>query len=151
MNSKGQSFSVFNLLVQAIIGLFILVIIISAISYFEEQKFAISKDRFDENLIFASQQPNGDILIIKDVAFNESTITKNYISMKTGIEDTDCITFEAKQSSAIDLRNQRGFISFTDSLVLDVYIQCNSVTCGSQGIKCIVSFGKILSKNNQLR
>jgi hypothetical protein len=143
MNSQGQEFTVFNLLVQAVIGLFILVMIISAINYFEEQKFAISKDRFDENLVFASQQPNGDVLLIEAIAFNKTTITKKYVSLRTGI-DEDCIEFEAKQSSAIDLKNSSGFISFTDSLVLDVYIQCNSDGCGSQGISCIVSFGKKL-------
>ncbi len=143
MNNKGQGFSVFNLLVQAIIGLFILVIIISALTYFEGQKFRISMDRFEDNLVFASQQPNGDVLVIEEVVFNQSTISKKAIATRIGI-GAECIDFEAKNIPAITVKNSS--VVFNEPVTINVYLKCYpDNSCNStQGIRCIVSFGKRL-------
>ncbi|MBN2126862.1 MAG: hypothetical protein JW703_00545, partial [Candidatus Diapherotrites archaeon] len=123
LNSRGQEFSVFELLVQAVIGLFILVIIISSINYFDEQRYAISKNRFDENLVFAAEQPNGDVLKIDEVAFNSGSISSKYIELRTGI-NADCIRLQAKSNPYIIVNEVDSLVSFEKSLVLDVYIKC---------------------------
>ncbi|MFH1587761.1 MAG: hypothetical protein ABIA76_00290 [Candidatus Diapherotrites archaeon] len=146
MNSKGQAGPVFELLVQAVIGLFILVIVVSAISYFENQRYAISGQRFNEKILTAANQPNGDVLVVEGIAFNSGSMSSKFVSLKTGIS-AECIDFEAKDNALIEVSSDGKTVSFEKSMDLDVFIKCcpTAEDC-FQSIECTVSFGKKLEQ-----
>ena len=148
MNSRGQAFESFRLLIGAIIAFAVLMIIIGAVSYFDGLRTSISARRIADGLNNSIQSPNGETVIVKDVRIQKGeTFSKTGLSRSTGIAE-ECFEFQA--SPGIDSivswspdRFDPKSIEFTSEVQTNVYFKC------SQGInpnctraQCLISFGK---------
>jgi predicted small secreted protein len=155
LNSRGQGFEVFNLLIGAILALAILVIIISIINYVEQIKVDSSIQAINQKLKSASQSPDGsvfvaeNIVVPKDYSFN----SKNF-SRILNIKE-ECVEFDfPQQATWIQYSNsQHNIIYFSKRMQTDFYVLCNTgninyhnywntLNCSPQcEFCCLASFG----------
>ncbi|MBI5553620.1 MAG: hypothetical protein HY917_02655 [Candidatus Diapherotrites archaeon] len=147
MNARGQEFAPFEMLVHAIIGLSILAIVVSAISYFEAQKTGISRSAFEEKVSQAVHQVNGDVFVIESVLFEEGSISSRSLEVLTGL-NAECFSFESKAHPSLD--TDGSIMNFRTRVTLDVFMRCcpgSSLASGPSAscpVFCTVSFGQPL-------
>ena len=145
MNSNGQAFPVFRLLIGAIIGLAILLIIISIIGYIENWKFDVSKRMVYEGLNVAIETPNKELVIRKNLTLRKGSVFSTRSFSTDSSLDTGCITLQSSNLSVFEHNNiPVTAITMAQNFVTDVYYQCqkNDPAYALCDIHCIVSFGK---------
>jgi len=144
MNDKGQAFSVFRLLIGAILGLAILVIIISIIGYLDNWKGDISKRNLYEGLDSAVETPNAELVVRKNLTFKkgDSFNTRSF-ETNSGLEK-GCVELMKANLSALELESNS--IMIRQNTLIDVFYKCLKVNYSPPydncEIFCIVSFGK---------
>ncbi|MFH1256097.1 MAG: hypothetical protein V1494_02280 [Candidatus Diapherotrites archaeon] len=143
LNEKGQAFASMRLLIGAVMGLLILVIIISAISYFENLEIDISVKRVNDGFANAVKQPDGSILEVGDAVLLGQTFSSSGISKKMGIE-SDCVELYSRGSPAFEEITAEKAIEVRQRVKTSVYVRCETdPPFGSDcPIGCTVSFGK---------
>ncbi|MFH1587118.1 MAG: hypothetical protein ABID38_04635 [Candidatus Diapherotrites archaeon] len=146
MDERGQAFAVFKLLIGAILAMMILIIILGAISYLDQLKIDISKERFYAALIDATNQPNGQILIVSDIYFDNTSYSRSALGAKMGI-DGDCLELDSIENEIFVLHSES--VEITRRHLTDVYMVCEPVDdsdFGSYpdecGFGCFISFAK---------
>ncbi len=146
--NRAQSGAVFRLMVDGIISLAILLIVLSALSYFQALKISASNEKFYSLVVSATNAPNGKVFVEKSLVFNPGGFSSISIRNKTNIFE-ECFEFQSNLVSA-KVSDTKMQITFTSPIEADVYAQCksNRTDCGGDPecceIKCFISFGKKL-------
>ncbi len=151
MNSSGQAFSVYRLLIGAIVALLMLVIVYSAINYFEGLKFRMCDSNLQGALISASNTPDGSVVVVEECAMGAGkVINARELSLLLGVPE-ECFTFESSRSSAFEVGPDEKFIEVRQFVSPSVYVSCDQLPTapfpGSQNyceFDCTVSLGKPL-------
>lgn len=124
--SRFQSgeFEPFKMLIGAIMALLVLVIILSAIEFFENFQVTISTERFYTGLSTAVKQPNGKTLKMENLQFAPNTIlTTSSVSRSVGLSE-ECLEFVAPQNRSSIISNNPSSIHVTTQLELDAFAVC---------------------------
>lgn len=142
MNSRGQMFESYRLLIGAIIALVILMMIISGINYVMDIKYRVSYERFFIGVENAAKTPNRTVVLVDNLSFAEGTIiSKKAISKRFTLSE-DCIEFQ-KPDHYGSIADVDGGYEFKTPLVIDIYMQCKiDNSCDRAPIRCLVSFIK---------
>ena len=161
LDTKAQSEVVFRLLIDSIIGLAILLIIISSISYFQEQAILQDRETLVALIQSAVNSPDGKIFTAQNLTFKEGfTISSINTQTWTGLS-MNCLTFDAL-SLSIKIENENPLgegststfstLKFERLLVSNIYARCLPATgCNPRVepatpndccVMCEVSFGK---------
>jgi len=146
VNAKGQAFTLYKMLISVIFIFLILMIIISAINYFENLRLDVSTQRVIKAMNEAAKQPNSDILKVEDVSIKKGTaFTAEALSEVSGLEP-DCLTFDAFDYPSVELDTDN-YVRTTESLSTTIYIRCASdpAICTPCTICCLFSLGKEIS------
>ena len=146
---KAQSGAVFRLMVDAIIGLVILLMIISSINYFNSLRLEVSKAEFTALIKSAVDSPNGKIVESGNLVFSAGDIYDSVtISFMTGYPK-DCFRFQT--NLAFTETGSGRYIKFGQPVDAKVYASCRATgeECSPDdedclAIDCLISFGKKL-------
>jgi len=145
MNEKGQAFTVFRLLIGGLIALAVLVIIISIISYMENFRYDISKQRLAEQFNVAMQSPNGNIVVAEDLAFRAGYIFSTVQLAKSSNTNVSCIDVPQVRYSEVIVNSISKTVKFNSNAIFSVYYKCDRSSETDCPIKCIISFGEPIS------
>ncbi len=146
MNSKGQAFTIYKILISVIFIFLILMIIISAINYFDNLRLDVSTQRVINAMKEAAKQPNGDVLKVEDVSIRRgSSFTAESLSEISGLEP-DCLKFDTFDYPSVSLDTDN-YIKVSEALTTTIYIRCDSdpAECAPCTICCLFSLGKEIS------
>jgi hypothetical protein len=152
----AQSETVFRLMIDSIIGLAILIIIVSAINYYNEQSCQQSIQDLIELVKSSAHASNGAIIPSSgDICFSKgSGIDALDAQLWTNVSE-NCFRFQSLGSVAAKISPDEKKIDFTQNLKTKVYVQCKpSLTVDSCDpsvpaqtpeaccITCTISIGK---------
>jgi len=144
LNKKGDEGSPFILVVGAIMGLLILTIVISAITYFDSIKIKRSFEALQEGFREAvdNLQTSGsqqfivrDNLLLEGISFSTKAL-----ALETEVKP-ECIKFET-HNSLVNVKDN--IVSIEKRVLIKVFFQCIIVTNSANtncDICCVVSFG----------
>ncbi len=146
MNRRGQEFSGFRLLIDAILVLMILVVIMGILGWVESLRFQMSEQRLFDGFDKAVNSPNGKVVLEKNISIREGIIFLTGGFERPGIEKK-CIKFEALDVRAFVLSNQQRQLEVTSNMMVDMYYRCIRNLGGANCIVecdtcCEISFGK---------
>ena len=139
LDNRGQAMASYRLLIGAIMGLMILVIIVSAISYLQQLEEDISAERVQKGLRMAVKQPTGAILTVKDAILKPGMFTRKMMSVQMNLPQ-ECIEIQAKDVSALTLTDNA--VQINQRYKTNVYIKCNVNYIPGCDIGCLVSFAE---------
>lgn len=147
---KAQSGAVFRLMVDSIVGLAILLIILSAMAYFQGMKITASNEKFYSLVESATNSPNGKVFVEKNLTFNPGGFSAISIRNQTNIFE-ECFIFKTNLGNA-KIAEDGMKIDLTAPIETDVYVQCSSSHPDAEGdcegdlqcceFICDISFGK---------
>ena len=138
-SEKGQAFEPFKMLIGAVMAMLVLVIIISAVTYFQQLDTDISKKRFFDGVKNAVNQPNGDVLVIEDLQFVKDTqYSSRSIAGLVGLPSA-CIEFI--DNGLLNYDVSPGLIKINQAVVTDVHVQCNPKDQCAESAICEVCCG----------
>ena len=146
---KAQAEAVFRLMIDSVIGLAILLVILSALNYFQGQVVVQSKSDFISLVKNAVNTPTGIVLKSGELTFpNKFSVDTIDLQSWTNLSEK-CFRFDSRGS--ITLSEDKQKIEFTQSLKTIVYAQCfTQLGCNPYGVvsnwneccnQCTVSFG----------
>ena len=143
MNQKGQEEAGFRLIVEAVLVVFILVIILSVVSQISEWRFQISQRRLMEGFKKAIETPDGTVVVENELVLKQGSMysARAFSNNVTGMQP-ECIEIQASQSTAFKVTNKK-VIEITTWLQTNVYYQCllGKLGCDTH---CTISFGEEL-------
>jgi hypothetical protein len=148
LNEKGQEFIGFRLMIGVIIAFFILVIIMSALSYFEGLKTQIVQDVMHSGINSAKSSPNGMVVKKPNVAFKPAVFTQRYFSVISGLPQ-ECIELQGRDDGIVYVQNNGRELVIEKDLSDNLYFRCVTCThedafnsdCEECEINCFVSIG----------
>ncbi|MDO8627867.1 MAG: hypothetical protein Q7K42_05350 [Candidatus Diapherotrites archaeon] len=145
LNSRGQEFESFELMIGMIIAFFILLIILGAITYFDGLKSNISQETMVESFKAAYNSPNADVILRRDLIIKQGAYSRNLFSNATGLPN-ECIQFVFPEFYSVLSLSDSGNTLFVDGdLTENVYFQCvnqsNDKSLQGCEISCYVSLG----------
>lgn len=128
MNSKGQEFEVYNLLIGAILALAILVIIISLIDFLDNNRITSSVQAIQQKIKSSAQSPDGSLFAAKNVLLSENHVFNSITFSKILNIDEQCIAFDIPDVSWVEYPNypEKNIVVFTRKTQTDFYILCNT-------------------------
>lgn len=145
LDNKAQSEAVFRIMVDSIVGFAILIIILSAISYFNDQTVNQSWTDFMDIVKSAANTPDGSIVISKELYFVKgrgvgAIDVQNWTGYPAG-----CFKFKSKYSS-VDISADEMQATFVQNFNTKIYAMCSPQVCDvtikdSCCIDCVISFG----------
>ncbi len=139
MDSRGQAFEPFNMLIGAIIALTMLAIIIATVSYFEEKKFEVSRQKFNEGVANAVRQPNSSPLQVKSIFLKKGTIiSAKEMGTLAGIGE-ECFDITPIEGTAMSLLKE-GVYEAKQSIITTLVITCKTDYSDSCEIGCGLGF-----------
>ena len=154
LNQKGQAFEAYRLLIAMVIALAVLVIILSAVAYFDDLRRKVSQDTLYSSFKSAVDSPNSKVVKATSLAFvSGSTYSRTQFARQTSLED-ECIQLDGDKSSGFDLDDSdplHPFIRVASSIQGSMYFQCDTsnfiIPPGPDScfVYCIISFGKALT------
>jgi len=150
MEERAQAEAVFRLMIDSVIGLAILLVILSALNYFQGQVVVQSKADFIYLVKNAVNTPTGIVLKSGELTFpNKFSVDDIDLQTWTNVS-ANCFEFQSR-SSSITLSGDNKKIEFNQNLKTIVYAQCfsnqgcdpyivadNWAACCKQ---CTISFG----------
>ena len=154
LENRAQSGAVFRLMIDGIIGLAILLIIVSALSYFQVLRTQAANEKFYSLVESATNSPNGKVFSEKNLLLTPGGFSSISIRNKTNIYE-GCFDFQSNLGSAkiagdVDDGDVE-VITFNNVVETNVYVQCaiENESCDPEDqecckIMCIISFGKKL-------
>ena len=146
LNEQGQESSGFRLLVEAVMVVFILVIIFAVISKLDEVTQRASEKRLFEGFSKAVASPDGAVIFEKDLMLRQGSVYSRtaFAEAATNI-DPGSISIQASKSSAFLLLNNGAAIEIRSTVSTGVYYQCKTnYEAGERKISCVISFGQEL-------
>ena len=141
MNSRGQEFAGFKLLIGAITSLLILVIIVGIITHIESLKFEISEKQLYEGLNAAVQTPDGTQIVRKDLTLQQGSLySASALATISGLPEA-CISISSSRSGGFEISGTDKIMKIKTNLVADIYYKCtkSDPVCD---ISCEISFGE---------
>lgn len=142
LNDSGQGFSVFRLLISAIMGLMILLIILAVSDYFYQVRLNLGYNRIIEGFNTAANKPDGTVVKVADTELPAGTVlASKSISVGTGISQ-DCIILTGEHSSFFSFPSDRA-ATIDHTVTVSVYIKCETSMEGCD-VYCTVSLNKKL-------
>lgn len=155
LNKRGQAFAGYRLIIGAILAFFILLIILGAITYFENIRTQITFEALTSGLNSAKASPDGSIVKKANVYFSQSIYTKRFFSQRTGLSK-ECFKLLARDDPIVFIRDERQLV-IEQMIIENVFFRC--VTCDHPDasewfdtdceeceINCWVSVGRDLKK-----
>ena len=145
LNSRGQAFSAFELLIGAVLALAVLAIIVSTIVYFDSLRLQVTSEKLNNGWLSAVNAPNGGIVKVDSVTLVQGSLySKKQFADKVGMSP-DCITLDSSDAAFERYSNS---LRVTQVLQTNVYIQCTTDSA-SPGcpIQCTISFDKPLENS----
>ncbi len=153
---RAQAEAVFRLMIDSVIGLAILLVILSALNYFQGQVVVQSKADFITLVKNAVNSPTGAVLKSSELTFtNKYAVDSSDLQNWTQLSQ-NCFKFSSRGGSAVTSSDEKG-VQFTQNIKMVVYAQCTTVqgcdlrtppeswsSCCNQ---CLISFGKIIPAN----
>jgi len=151
MNRQGQEGASFRLLIEAVLIVFILVIILGVVSQIDEWRWRISERRLFEGFNKALNSPDGSIIFEKEIVLraNSSYSNRAFASTVAGI-DSECIEIHSSDSSAF-IVTDASVIEITTVIQTNVYYKClPGIALGEDQCPdyCLISFGKDLKEED---
>ena len=142
IDNRGQAGSVFRLMIDAIIGLVILILILSTLSYFQSLQVSVSSAQFISIVESAIESPNGKIITSDGVLMftKDTSFTASMLNGLTGLP-RECFSFEGPKSFA-DIPNGGSAILFKQNIQTNVYGKCTvdpDVELEYQSDDCIIN------------
>ncbi|MEI7960866.1 MAG: hypothetical protein WCI04_00875 [archaeon] len=157
MNEKGQGEAVFRLLIDSVVGMAILLIIISMISYFNNQVIEQSRVDLINSMNDAVSSPDGKIVKTGDLTFAKGFVVNQAFAQDWTGQGAKCFSFDARGAS-LNILTKDGVpagVQFTQNLTIQVNIQCksssNANSCNPKiapeteadcCFTCLIAFGK---------
>ena len=136
-DDRGQAFEPYKMLIGAVMALAVLLIIIGAISYFENLRIDASKQRFLEGVTNAVRQPNGGLLAVYDLQFPQGlAFSSEGVGKNVGIEG-ECIEFIDSGAESIEIDGKSA--EFKQNQLVDAFIKCGPGVATCQ-VQCKISF-----------
>lgn len=157
MDNRGQAEAVFRLMIDSIIGLAILIIILGALSYFQDQAIRQSVDDLKYLVQSASSSPDGTLLQSKtDLSFKQDYfVDATTLQGWTGVS-AKCFSFQTRAGLA-QINTEGTLATIPRTLSTKMYAKCtpssNAAFCDPKNepqsaadccFSCIVSFGKTI-------
>lgn len=139
LENKAQAGAVFRLMVDAIIGLVILVAILSTLSHFEQQQLALSIREFESFLISTINSPDGKIIESPVLTFNKGTMYSVTSFEALTQHPRSCFLIQGGLGSMRVTDNE--IIEFLQRTQVRVYGKC-APSNGECPYFCTISFGK---------
>lgn len=141
MKEKGQIFTIFRFLVEAIIALAVLLIILAIIQEFEQTKIEISKTRFFDGFDSAFQSTNNDIIERTDLAFEQGfTLTAAALAKHVRMP-RECISLSVPVSSAFSMADSETIV-FHNAITTNAYYRCKRQFDTACEIACELSIAE---------
>jgi len=145
---RAQSEAVFRLMIDSVVGLAVLVIILSAISYFNDQEKLNSISAFRSVIISATSSPDGTIISSqKALTFAQGgSFAAIDLQEWTNVSE-NCFTFDSSLTST-KVSNSGKRIEFLQGLQIKAHARCiTDYGCDildKEGccMQCIITFGK---------
>ena len=146
MNIRGQEFSGFRLLIDAVLVLMILVVIMGILGWVEALRFQMSEQRLFDGFDKAVNSPDGKVVLEKNLSIRGGILFLTGRFERPGIEKK-CITFDALNASAFELSPNQRQLEVTNNMLVDMYYRCIRNLDGTNCIAgcttcCEISFGK---------
>ncbi|MDD4251113.1 MAG: hypothetical protein PHX27_02885 [Candidatus ainarchaeum sp.] len=141
LDVKGQSGAVFRLMVDAIIGLVILLIILSVLTYFESVRIDVSKAEFISIVQSAVETPNGSVVASKTLVFVSGLgFSASQLQSLTNYP-ADCFKFQSNLGS-VNIIADGKMVEFKQNVETKVYAKCEPDLDNPENIiTCDISFG----------
>lgn len=153
MNEKGQAFEAYRLLIAMVIALAVLVIILSAVAYFDDLRRKVSQDTLYSSFKSAVDSPNGKVVQASGLAFTAgTTYSRVQFARQASLED-ECIQLDAGDDYGFRLNEDNPdtpYVKVDSTLQGSVFFTCatdNFIippgpdTCF---VYCLISFGKAI-------
>lgn len=146
MNQKGQESAVFEFIVVAIMGLFIMVIVLSIVNYFSDLRIQASEKTFNDAFRSSVNSPNGAVIAAKNIFLQPGAKTSVALSSQASGVPPECIEIDAVPFGSLELSSTGDRVIISKSIEITVYFSCvlgpkygNGTDCEKS---CKVSFGK---------
>lgn len=150
LNEKGQEYAGFQLLIDIVMALAILVIILSVINYFEEQKIIASQRAFLDKMQSAVNAPNQGIIKADNLILPQGVISAEFIAANTPVK-AKCVEFTARPDSAFTLASDKTFVKINQKIEADIFLKCivgsqygSAVDCSES---CLISIGREIKED----
>ena len=148
MNERGQEFSGFRLLIDAILVLLILVIIIGVLGWVQSEQDRVSSIRLSEGFDTALNSPNGKTVFERDINLKEGAVysSRSFADPRPGIKK-ECVKIYSADTSGFVVDPTNRQVRVTTKLQVDVYYRCwrdvgTGVCEDDCELCCEISFGK---------
>ncbi len=151
MNSHGQAFEAYRVLIAVVLALAVLLIILSAISYFDALRQKVSTDTLYSSWKSAVDSPNGKVIRASNLSFTQDTrFSRGQFAKQVGLEE-DCIQLDADPDTGYALDDSdpsHPFVRVSRSIIGNIYMQCDAQNFiippgpASCYAFCLISFGK---------
>ncbi len=157
MNQKGQEFASYRLLIAVIMGLFILMIIISSLGYFDQKRFDVSEKLLKNGFVNAQNNivsstwssTSSDVspVLVEEILLSQGGYSAGFFTKNSGMKK-ECVKFFAKKNPAFTVLNNGNGIGINQTIRTDVYFLCNrnsnmSTDCP---ILCQISFNEKITE-----
>jgi hypothetical protein len=141
---KAQSGTVFRLMIDAIIGLVILMIILSVLGYFQSLRVDVSRAEFVSTVKAATETPDGRVVSSERLIFLKgTTFSSDQLQYVTNYS-SDCFEFQTSHAT-VEIFAGGKMAEFKQDIETMVYASCRPGT-GDCIIFCDVSFGRKLEE-----
>lgn len=153
MNQRGQAFEAYRLLIAMVIALAVLVIILSAVAYFDDLRRKVSQDTLYASFKSAVDSPNGKVVQASGLAFTKDTSYSRTQFARQSNLDEACIQLDAENDFGFLLNENtpdKPFVRVTSTIQGSVFFQCQTsnfiIPPGPDNcfVYCLISFGKTI-------
>lgn len=149
MNEKGQEGASFRLLIDAVLVIFILVIILGVISQIDNWRWQVSERRLFEGFYKSIDSPDGSVIVEKDIVLKHgATYSTRAFSSSIADLDHECIELDSSDSAAFYLSSDSAVLEVKNLVETNVYYKCvrgKEIGEDQCELYCTVSFGKDLA------
>ena len=141
----------FRILIATLMAFVVMILIVSAINYFNNYKIQVSMERIANGfgnawgtIVEKPSDSGGNykgLVREKDLMIPTHTFTSRFFADKFNL-DSECVEMQAKESSAFEVSSSGRSVTVKQSTLTDVYFLCfyrKTTVCPEY---CIVSFGK---------
>ena len=139
-------------MIEALLGIFILVIIIGVIVQIDNWRTVISQQRLYEGFNKSLNSPDGSIIVEKNLILrNGSIYTSEAFAESTAGIDKECIELQANESLPFNVLPNNRAVELKANLEVTLYYKClpgrllGEDQCDSY---CVVSFAEELEKED---
>ena len=144
LDSRGQEGAPFRLLVEAIMVVFILVIIIGMLNWIDSIKTSVSEKRLFDGFEKALNSPDGKVIFEEDLILKGgSTYTSRSFAEFANMGEKlapGCISISAIDSSAFEVTSP-AIIEIITLIQTSVYYRCKGTDGGGCEMNCEIRFG----------